>query len=73
MDILEVERIRTAFINKAKRENYTNPETIEICILATEALNWYEGVNTEADELTFGECTRRFEKAIKGLKEILLL
>lgn len=45
-------------------ENYWN-------MFVEGALEYYELINTEVDTLTFGEFTRRYERAIKQLEELL--
>lgn len=53
-------------------EECDDDRILDILIATSDALENYKLINTEADKLTFGEFTRRYEKAIKELEELVL-
>jgi len=71
MDMIKVKEIHEVYTRKAKEENYDNNETLDIVIAANDAIQAESLVGTEADTLTWGEFTRRFEKAMKELEALI--
>ena len=51
----------------ALAEDYDDDRILDVVIFAADALEYYKRIDTEADRLTFGEFTRRYERAIKQL------
>lgn len=68
LSIEDVEKISREYIGLAER---CDDRVLDIISFAEEALEYYELINTEADTLTFGEFTRRYERAIKQLEELV--
>ena len=71
MDMLKVEELKNIYTIKALEENYENMKTIDILITTKELIRYNEIKGTTTDELTFGEFTRRFERAMKDLETLL--
>lgn len=44
---------------------------MDMFLAASDALEYYELIDSEADKLTCGEFTRRYERAIKELEELV--
>lgn len=55
----------------ALAEDYDDDRILDVVIFAADALECYKLIDTEADRLTFGEFTRRYERAIKQLEELV--
>ncbi len=68
LSIEDVEKISRAYRELAE---HCDDRVLDIISFAEEALEYYELINTEADTLTFGEFTRRYERAIKQLEELV--
>lgn len=68
LSIEDVEKISREYIGLSER---CDDRVLDIISFAEEALEYYELINTEADTLTFGEFTRRYERAIKQLEELV--
>lgn len=66
LSIENVEKISREYREFAE---HCDDRVLDIISFAEEALEYYELINTEADTLTFGEFTRRYERAIKQLEE----
>ena len=71
MDMVKVKEIRETYMLKAKEEDYSSERTVDIAIAANDAVTWEPLVGTEADTLTWGEFTRRFEKAMTELEALI--
>lgn len=68
LSIENVEKISRKYRELAE---HCDDRVLDIISFAEEALEYYELINTEADTLTFGEFTRRYERAIKQLEELV--
>ena len=68
LSIEDVEKIIREYRALAE---HCDDRVLDIISFAEEALEYYELINTEADTLTFGEFTRRYERAIKQLEELV--
>lgn len=55
----------------ALAEDYDDDRILDVVIFAADALEYYKLIDTEADRLTFGGFTRRYERAIKQLEELV--
>ena len=55
----------------ALAEDYDDDHILDVVMFAADALEYYKLIDTEADRLTFGEFTRRYERAIKQLEELV--
>lgn len=56
---------------RALSEDCDDDRVLDIITATADALEYYELINTEADVLTFGEFTRRYERAIKQIEELV--
>lgn len=52
-------------------EECDDERVLDILAATSEVLEYYKLIDTEADRLTFGEFTRRYEKAMKELEELV--
>ena len=68
LSIDDVEKISREYRELAE---HCDDRVLDIISFAEEAIEYYELINTEADTLTFGEFTRRYERAIKQLEELV--
>lgn len=68
LSIEDVEKIGREYRELAE---HCDDQVLDIISFAEDALEYYELINTEADTLTFGEFTRRYERAIKQLEELV--
>lgn len=71
LSIEDVNEIDNEFRELA--EECDDDRVLDILAVTSDALEYYKLINTEADKLTFGEFTRRYEKAIKELEELVSL
>lgn len=73
MDITKLKEISNEYKNKAEKENYSNDTTVDIHNVSSELIELIEFklVGSEADILTGGEYTRRFENNLEELQNLL--
>jgi hypothetical protein len=71
MDIEKLMGIKEIYKEKMEKGWYTNEQYLDILSTINQALHWYNLVGTDADRDTFGEFTRRFERSLNELKELI--
>ena len=69
--MLSIENVEKISREYSELAEHCDVRVLDIISFAEEALEYYELINTEADTLTFGEFTRRYERAIKQLEELV--
>lgn len=68
LSIEDVEKISREYRELAE---HCDDRILDVVMFAADALEYYKLIDTEADRLTFGEFTRRYERAIKQLEELV--
>jgi len=71
MDMVKVKEIEETYRLKAEEENYDNNKTVDILMIASEVIELKPLIGTEADILTWGEFTRRFNNCMKELEALI--
>lgn len=71
MDMEKVKELNQIYNLKMIEENYTNDKTIDICICTEALINLEKMIGSEADTLTFGEFTRRFNLTMEELQGLI--
>lgn len=69
LSIVDVKNIDRKY--RALAEDCDDDHILDVVTFAADALEYYKLIDTGADRLTFGEFTRRYERAIKQLEELV--
>ena len=71
MDMLSIIELSKVYALKVKEENYTNTRTMDIYMCTRDLIKLESMIGSEADILTWGEFTRRFNSTKEELQGLL--